>query len=50
MTLAKLHFLYDLELIDRNIDWQRDSRMYLLWKKPPLMVVIHRRGDILMSG
>ena len=38
--LAKLHFSYDLALLDdgQDVDWQRESRMHTLWKKPKLMI------------
>lgn len=43
-TLAKLHFKYDLELMDTHVDWFRDSKMHTLWQKPRLNVkVIPRR-------
>ena len=42
--LAKLHFSYDLELLDKDVDWQRDSQMHTLWKKPKLMVKATRRS------
>lgn len=39
-TLAKLHFKFDLTLLNTELDWHRDSEMHLLWKKPPLMIRI----------
>lgn len=36
MDLVVWHF--DWELIAKDIDWKRDSKMYTLWKKPKLMV------------
>ncbi|KAI9878962.1 MAG: hypothetical protein M1830_010016 [Pleopsidium flavum] len=42
-SLAKLHFMYDLELLDQDVDWQRDCKMYLLWKKPSLIVRVKPR-------
>lgn len=36
--MAKLHFKYDLTLLNDTMDWQKDSRMYTLWEKPSLMV------------
>ncbi|KAL2043872.1 hypothetical protein N7G274_003392 [Stereocaulon virgatum] len=43
--LAKLHFSYNLALLDghQDVDWQRDSQMHTLWKKPKLMVKATRR-------
>ena len=46
MILAKMHFMYDLELVDLGVDWQRDSEMHLLWKKPPLLTKVHRRHGV----
>jgi hypothetical protein len=36
VTLAKLLWKYDLHLVDDALDWQRDSQMHTLWKKPKL--------------
>ncbi|KAI9787991.1 MAG: hypothetical protein M1816_007295 [Peltula sp. TS41687] len=44
-TLAKLHYVYDLELLSKDIDWQRDSRMHTLWLKPALQVKVVSRGS-----
>ncbi|KAH7322518.1 putative cytochrome P450 [Stachybotrys elegans] len=41
-TLAKLHYRYDMELVNTEVDWLRDSQMHLLWKKPDLFVRITR--------
>ncbi|THC90396.1 hypothetical protein EYZ11_010137 [Aspergillus tanneri] len=38
--MAKLIFSYDIELVNKDVDWLRDSRMHTLWEKPPLMVRI----------
>ncbi|RYP61516.1 hypothetical protein DL770_009770 [Monosporascus sp. CRB-9-2] len=35
-TLSKLFWVYDLELVDRELDWLRDSEMHTLWRKPKL--------------
>ena len=37
-VIAKLHFTYDLELLNQDLDWHRDSRMATLWQKPELRV------------
>jgi hypothetical protein len=36
--LSKLYFMYDLELISKDVDWHRDSLMATLWVKPELRV------------
>lgn len=43
MILAKLHFSYDLELVNKEVDWHRDSKMHTLWNKPKLRVRVARR-------
>ena len=42
-VLAKLHWKYNLTLLNPEMDWQRDSRMHTLWKKPELMVKVSPR-------
>lgn len=42
-TLAKLHYVFDLELLDKDLDWQDQSRMHTLWRKPPLKVRVRDR-------
>ncbi len=37
-TLVKLHFTYDLELLNTDVDWLNDSKMHTLWKKPGLNI------------
>ncbi|KAI0516779.1 cytochrome P450 [Xylaria bambusicola] len=37
-TLAKVLWTFDLVLVDKELDWLRDSRMSTLWKKPPLKI------------
>lgn len=37
-TLAKVIWTFDLELVNRDLDWHRDSRMHSLWVKPNLLV------------
>lgn len=44
-TLAKLLWVYDLQLVDPTLDWHGESRMQTsLWQKPALMVRAHNRG------
>ena len=43
-TLAKLHYKYDLELLNKEVNWQRDSKMHTLWQKPDIMVKVHARA------
>jgi len=34
---TKMVFLFDFELDDDGLDWDRDSRTFVLWEKPKLM-------------
>ncbi|OTA99546.1 hypothetical protein M426DRAFT_16305 [Hypoxylon sp. CI-4A] len=43
-TLAKLIWVYDLEIVDPDLDWHAEARMVSLWKKPSLMVRTRNRG------
>lgn len=43
-TLAKLHYTYDLKLLDDKLDWHRDVRMHTLWQKPELKVQVLSRA------
>ncbi|KAI6081132.1 benzoate 4-monooxygenase cytochrome P450 [Hypoxylon rubiginosum] len=42
--LAKLVWVYDLELMNSSLDWHEESRMHTLWRKPDLMVRAKNRG------
>lgn len=50
VTLAKLHFKFDLTLLNTEMDWHRDSKMHLLWKKPPLMIQISPASTYQANG
>lgn len=43
VTLAKMHYTYDLKLLNDTLDWHRDSRMHTLWKRPKLEVQVKSR-------
>ncbi|KAI0425657.1 benzoate 4-monooxygenase cytochrome P450 [Xylaria sp. FL1042] len=44
-TIAvKLIWVYDLELVNTEMDWHRDSQMHTLWRKPDLFVRATNRG------
>ena len=44
-TLAKLLYTYDLELLDSQLDWHKDSKMHTLWQKPSLRIKLHLRAS-----
>lgn len=43
--LTKLHFKYNLELVDKNMDWEEESHMHIQWWKPKLRVRILPRSE-----
>lgn len=45
LTLAKMAWKYDWELVDKDMDWLRGSRLYLFWKRPGLNVRFHPRAQ-----
>lgn len=38
LTLAKLFWTYDLELVNKDIDWMGRARSHVLWHRPELRV------------
>ena len=45
LLLAKLHFTFDMELL-KGIDWERESRIHVMWWKPQLPVRMTKIQDI----
>lgn len=41
LIIAKMVFYFDWELVNKDVDLFKDSSLYLLWKKPRLMVRFH---------
>lgn len=46
VILAKMLWTYDMELMNKDLDWDRDSRCYTLWRKPDLFIKFTRRAGI----
>jgi hypothetical protein len=45
ILIAKMAF-FDYELVDDNLDWERDSLAFISWQKPELWTkVISRNVD-----
>jgi hypothetical protein len=42
--LAKIHYMYDLEMLDEKLDWHRGSTMHTLWEKPELRARVKPRS------
>lgn len=36
--MAKLHYTYDMELMEKTLDWLQQSHMHVMWWKPALYV------------
>ncbi|KAH0035830.1 benzoate 4-monooxygenase cytochrome P450, partial [Aureobasidium melanogenum] len=45
LAMCKLHYKYDLELVNADLDWHRDSKMHIVWHKPEMMVRVRPRLD-----
>lgn len=43
LTLAKLLWNFDFELVDDDDRWLTEQKVYLIWEKPPLMVKFRPR-------
>ncbi|OLN97156.1 Isotrichodermin C-15 hydroxylase 7 [Colletotrichum chlorophyti] len=43
VTVAKIIYTYELELVDGSLDWNKEARMSLLWKKPDLNIKLTKR-------
>lgn len=43
LLLAKMLWQYDLELMNKDIDFIGEGQVFVMWWKPKLMVRFHRR-------
>ena len=46
LIMAKLHFKFDLEAVDKKLDWDEATKFDFLWRKPPLVTHLHERLDL----
>ncbi|KAK3321248.1 putative cytochrome P450 [Cercophora scortea] len=44
LVLAKILYRYELELVDKNLDWEAESRHWIMWWKAPIQVRVYSRG------
>ncbi|KAF2867458.1 cytochrome P450 [Massariosphaeria phaeospora] len=44
LILAKLLWRYDLELVNKDVDWLGEGKVFVMWWKPRLMVRFHERS------
>ncbi|KAK2058345.1 cytochrome P450 [Colletotrichum caudatum] len=43
ITLAKLVWAYDMELVNTETDWDKESKLYFIYERPKVQVSFHRR-------
>ena len=43
LILAKMLWRYDMELVDKDLDWEGRSHMHVMWWKPDLKVRFRER-------
>jgi len=44
--VAKVMYAYDLELVDKELDWEKKSKAWAMWWKPDLDVKITKRPGL----
>lgn len=44
--LAKVLYRYDLELVNKNLDWEAASHCYVMWWKAPIWVRFEDRKTL----
>lgn len=45
LILAKLNYKYDLEMVNKDLDWERESHVHVMWWKPELRVKFVAREE-----
>lgn len=43
LILAKMLWQYDLELVNKGVDFIEEGRVFVMWWKPTLTVKFHKR-------
>ena len=43
LLLAKLHFQFDMELLNKALDWEAECHLHVLWWKPALPIRMTNR-------
>jgi len=46
LIIAQLHFQYDIEPVDKNLNWVGQSKLSVVWNKPELWVHLRERKDL----
>ncbi|RPB00818.1 cytochrome P450 [Choiromyces venosus 120613-1] len=50
LLLSKMFWVYDMELVNKEVDINRDSTSFVLWNKPDLWVRFARRPGVEVPG
>ncbi|KAI0533247.1 cytochrome P450 [Xylaria digitata] len=50
LMLAKILYTYDMEMLDPDVDWEANSRHWIMWWKPPIRIRAHNRLDALSNS
>lgn len=48
-VLAKMFFVYDMELLDKELNWDKQNKSIVLWRKPPTKVRYTKREGLRMD-
>lgn len=48
LFLTKMLWKYDLELMNKDLDWLKEGKVHVLWWKPKLMVCFHKRKSLIV--
>lgn len=43
LIMAKMFWKYELELVDKELDWDKQSQLHVMWWKPELRVRFKER-------
>lgn len=43
LVLAKMLYTYDMEMLDPNLDWEAQSKHFIMWWKAPIRIRLRNR-------
>ena len=43
LLLAKMHFRFDMDMLDKELDWEAKNHIHVMWWKPPLYIRMMKR-------
>jgi hypothetical protein len=44
LVLARIIYNFDMELVDKNSDWMRNQKVYIIWRKSELLIKLKERA------